>query len=167
MVSIRPDEISAILKQQIEDYDKSVSVSNVGTVLQVGDGIARVYGLDKVMAGELVVFEDGTEGLALNLEDDNVGVVLMGEGYGIQEGSTVKATGKIASVPVGDGVLGRVVNSLGRAIDGKGEIASSESRLIESMAPGGSVSKSFGSRIPCPIKNAANVSRCSSTRVGV
>ena len=136
MVSIRPDEISAILKQQIEDYDKSVSVSNVGTVLQVGDGIARVYGLDKVMAGELVVFEDGTEGLALNLEDDNVGVVLMGEGYGIQEGSTVKATGKIASVPVGEAMLGRVVNPLGQPMDGKGEIASTDVRLIETPAPG-------------------------------
>ena len=136
MVSIRPDEISAILKQQIEDYDKSVSVSNVGTVLQVGDGIARVYGLDKVMAGELVVFEDGTEGLALNLEDDNVGVVLMGEGYGIQEGSTVKATGKIASVPVGEAMLGRVVNPLGQPMDGKGEIPSTDTRLIENPAPG-------------------------------
>jgi len=136
MVSIRPDEISAILKQQIADYDKSVSVSNVGTVLQIGDGIARVYGLEQVMAGELVQFEDGTEGIALNLEDDNVGVVLMGEGRGIQEGSTVKATGKIASVPVGDAMLGRVVNSLGQPIDGKGDIASSETRLIESMAPG-------------------------------
>ena len=136
MVSIRPDEISAILKQQIEDYDKSVSVSNVGTVLQVGDGIARVYGLDKVMAGELVIFEDGTEGLALNLEDDNVGVVLMGEGYGIQEGSTVKATGKIASVPVGEAMLGRVVNPLGQPMDGKGEIASTDVRLIENPAPG-------------------------------
>ena len=136
MVSIRPDEISAILKQQIEDYDKSVSVSNVGTVLQIGDGIARVYGLDKVMAGELVVFEDGTEGLALNLEDDNVGVVLMGEGYGIQEGSTVKATGKIASVPVGQAMLGRVVNPLGQPIDGKGEIPSTDTRLIENPAPG-------------------------------
>jgi F-type H+-transporting ATPase subunit alpha len=136
MVSIRPDEISAILKQQIEDYDKSVSVSNVGTVLQIGDGIARVYGLQQVMAGELVQFEDGTEGIALNLEDDNVGVVLMGEGRGIQEGSTVKATGKIASVPVGDAMLGRVVNSLGQPIDGKGDIATTESRLIESMAPG-------------------------------
>ena len=136
MVSIRPDEISAILKQQIEDYDKSVSVSNVGTVLQVGDGIARVYGLDKVMAGELVVFEDGTEGLALNLEDDNVGVVLMGEGYGIQEGSTVKATGKIASVPVGEAMLGRVVNPLGQPMDGKGEIATTDTRLIENPAPG-------------------------------
>jgi F-type H+-transporting ATPase subunit alpha len=136
MVSIRPDEISAILKQQIEDYDKSVSVSNVGTVLQVGDGIARIYGLDKVMAGELVVFEDGTEGLALNLEDDNVGVVLMGEGVGIQEGSTVKATGKIASVPVGQPMLGRVVNPLGLPLDGKGEISTTDTRLIESMAPG-------------------------------
>jgi len=136
MVSIRPDEISAILKQQIEDYDKSVSVSNVGSVLQVGDGIARVYGLQQVMAGELVEFEDGTEGIALNLEDDNVGVVLMGQGLGIQEGSTVRATGKIASVPVGDALLGRVVNPLGEAIDGKGDLPSNETRLIESPAPG-------------------------------
>ena len=133
MVSIRPDEISAILKQQIEDYDKSVSVSNVGSVLQVGDGIARVYGLQQAMAGELLEFEDGTEGIALNLEDDNVGAVLMGEGLGIQEGSTVKATGKIASVPVGDAMLGRVINSLGRPIDGKGDIAASETRLILSL----------------------------------
>ena len=136
MVSIRPDEISSILKKQIADYDKSVSVSNVGTVLQIGDGIARVYGLQKAMAGELVEFEDGTEGIALNLEDDNVGVVLMGEALGVQEGSTVKATGKIASVPVGDAMLGRVVNSLGQPVDGSGEIATSDSRLIESIAPG-------------------------------
>ena len=136
MVSIRPDEISSILKQQIADYDKSVSVSNVGTVLQIGDGIARVYGLEKVMAGELVEFEDGTEGIALNLEDDNVGVVLMGEALGVQEGSTVKATGKIASVPVGEAMLGRVVNPLGQQIDGKGEMATNDSRLIESIAPG-------------------------------
>ncbi len=136
MVSIRPDEISSILKKQIADYDKSVSVSNVGTVLQVGDGIARIYGLEKVMAGELVEFEDGTEGIALNLEDDNVGAVLMAEGLGIREGSTVKATGKIASVPVGDETLGRVVNPLGQPVDGNGEIKSSETRLIESIAPG-------------------------------
>jgi F-type H+-transporting ATPase subunit alpha len=136
MVSIRPDEISAILKQQIEDYDKSVSVSNVGTVLQVGDGIARVYGLQQAMAGELLEFEDGTEGIALNLEDDNVGAVLMGEGNGIQEGSTVRATGKIAAVPVGDAMLGRVVNPLGQPIDGKGDIATTDTRLIESPAPG-------------------------------
>ena len=102
----------------------------------MGDGIARVYGLQQVMAGELVEFEDGTEGIALNLEDDNVGVVLMGQGLGIQEGSTVRATGKIASVPVGDALLGRVVNPLGEAIDGKGDLPSNETRLIESPAPG-------------------------------
>lgn len=136
MVSIRPDEISSILKKQIADYDKSVSVSNVGTVLQIGDGIARIYGLEKVMAGELVEFEDGTEGIALNLEDDNVGAVLMGEALGVQEGSTVKSTGKIASVPVGEAMLGRVVNPLGQPVDGNGDIATSDSRLIESIAPG-------------------------------
>ncbi len=136
MVSIRPDEISSILKQQITDYDQSVSVSNVGTVLQIGDGIARIYGLDQVMAGELLEFEDGTEGIALNLEDDNVGAVLMGEALGVQEGSNVKSTGKIASVPVGQAMQGRVVNPLGQPIDGKGEIATSDTRLIEEMAPG-------------------------------
>ena len=136
MVSIRPDEISSILKQQITDYDQSVSVSNVGTVLQIGDGIARIYGLEKVMAGELLEFEDGTEGIALNLEDDNVGAVLMGDALGVQEGSTVKATGKIASVPVGEAMQGRVVNPLGQPIDGKGEIPTSENRLIEELAPG-------------------------------
>ena len=136
MVSIRPDEISSILKQQITDYDQSVSVSNVGTVLQIGDGIARIYGLEKVMAGELLEFEDGTEGIALNLEDDNVGAVLMGEALGVQEGSSVKATGKIASVPVGESMKGRVVNPLGQPIDGKGEIATSDNRLIEELAPG-------------------------------
>ena len=136
MVSIRPDEISSILKQQITDYDQSVSVSNVGTVLQIGDGIARIYGLDQVMAGELLEFEDGTEGIALNLEDDNVGAVLMGEALGVQEGSNVKSTGKIASVPVGEAMQGRVVNPLGQPIDGKGEIVTSDTRLIEEMAPG-------------------------------
>ncbi len=136
MVSIRPDEISSILKQQITDYDQSVNVSNVGTVLQIGDGIARIYGLDQVMAGELLEFEDGTEGIALNLEDDNVGAVLMGEALGVQEGSNVKSTGKIASVPVGQAMQGRVVNPLGQPIDGKGEIPTSDNRLIEEMAPG-------------------------------
>ena len=136
MVSIRPDEISSILKQQITDYDQSVNVSNVGTVLQIGDGIARIYGLDQVMAGELLEFEDGTEGIALNLEDDNVGAVLMGEALGVQEGSNVKSTGKIASVPVGEAMQGRVVNPLGQPIDGKGEIPTSDNRLIEEMAPG-------------------------------
>lgn len=136
MVSIRPDEISSIIRQQIEQYDQEVKVSNVGTVLQVGDGIARIYGLDQCMAGELVEFEDGTVGIALNLEEDNVGVVLMGEGRDIQEGSSVTATGKIAQVPVGEALIGRVVDALARPIDGKGEIQTGESRLIESSAPG-------------------------------
>lgn len=136
MVSIRPDEISSIIRQQIEQYDQEVKVSNVGTVLQVGDGIARIYGLDQCMAGELVEFEDGTVGIALNLEEDNVGAVLMGEGRDIQEGSSVTATGKIAQVPVGEALIGRVVDALARPIDGKGEIQTGESRLIESSAPG-------------------------------
>ena len=136
MISIRPDEISSIIRQQIESYDQDVQVSNVGTVLQVGDGIARVYGLEKAMAGELLEFEDNTIGIALNLEEDNVGAVLMGEGYGIQEGSTVKATGKIAQIPVGDAIIGRIVDGLGRPIDGKGEINTTDTRLVESGAPG-------------------------------
>jgi F-type H+-transporting ATPase subunit alpha len=136
MVSIRPDEISSIIRQQIEQYDQDVKVSNVGTVLQVGDGIARIYGLEKCMAGELVEFEDGEVGIALNLEADNVGAVLMGDGRGIQEGSSVTATGKIAQVPVGDAMIGRVVDALARPIDGKGDIHTTESRLIESGAPG-------------------------------
>ncbi len=135
-ISIRPDEVSSIIRQQIEQYDQEVKSSNVGTVLQVGDGIARVYGLDQVMAGELVEFTDGTVGIAQNLEEDNVGVVLMGDGINIQEGSSVSATGKIAAIPVGDAMIGRVVDALARPIDGKGEIIASETRLIESPAPG-------------------------------
>ena len=136
MVNIRPDEISSIIREQIDKYDQGVQVANVGTVLQIGDGIARVYGLDQVMAGELLEFEDKTVGIALNLESDNVGVVLMGLGRSILEGSSVKATGKIAQIMVGQDYLGRVVDGLGQAIDGKGDIKGSESRLIESMAPG-------------------------------
>jgi len=136
MVNIRPDEISSIIREQIDKYDQGVQVANVGTVLQVGDGIARVYGLDQVMAGELLEFEDKTVGIALNLESDNVGVVLMGLGRSILEGSSVKATGKIAQIMVGEDYLGRVVDGLGKAIDGKGDIKGTESRLIESMAPG-------------------------------
>lgn len=136
MAAIRPDEISNIIRQQIEQYDQDVKTSNVGTVLQVGDGIARIYGLDKAMSGELLEFADGTVGIALNLEEDNVGAVLMGQGLGIQEGSAVIATGRIAEVPVGEAMLGRVVDALARPIDGKGEIKTTESRLIESPAPG-------------------------------
>jgi F-type H+-transporting ATPase subunit alpha len=136
MVSIRPDEISSIIRQQIESYSQEVQVSTVGTVLQVGDGIAHIYGLEQAMAGELLEFEDGTIGIALNLEEDNVGAVLMGDGRDIQEGSTVKATAKIASIPVGEAMLGRVVDALARPLDGKGDIATNDSRLLESMAPG-------------------------------
>lgn len=136
MVNIRPDEISSIIRKQIEKYNQSVQVTNIGTVLQVGDGIARVYGLDDVMAGELLEFDDKTIGIALNLESDNVGVVLMGNGRDILEGSSVKATGRIAQIPVGDQFLGRVVDPLARAIDDKGEPTIQETRLIESYAPG-------------------------------
>lgn len=136
MAAIRPDEISNIIRQQIEQYDQDVKTSNVGTVLQVGDGIARIYGLDKAMSGELLEFADGTIGIALNLEEDNVGAVLMGQGLGIEEGSAVIATGRIAEVPVGEAMLGRVVDALARPIDGKGEIKTTETRLIESPAPG-------------------------------
>jgi len=136
MVAIRPDEISTIIRQQIESYNQEVQVSNVGTVLQVGDGTARIYGLQQAMSGELLEFEDGTVGIALNLEEDNVGAVLMGDGFGIKEGGTVKATGKIAQVPVGEALVGRVVDALGRPIDGKGDILASETRLVESPAPG-------------------------------
>ena len=136
MINIRPDEMSNIIRQQIESYDQEVQIDNIGTVLQIGDGIARVYGLEQVMAGELLEFEDNTIGIALNLENDNVGAVLMGTGLGILEGSTVRSTGKISQIPVGEGFLGRVVDALARPIDGKGDISSTESRLVESMAPG-------------------------------
>jgi F-type H+/Na+-transporting ATPase subunit alpha len=108
MISIRPDEISSIIKQQIEQYDQEVKSTSVGTVLQVGDGIARIYGLDNCMSGELLEFEDGTVGIALNLEEDNVGAVLMGDGREIQEGSSVIATTRIAQIPVGEAMIGRV-----------------------------------------------------------
>jgi F-type H+-transporting ATPase subunit alpha len=137
-MAVSPDEISNIIKESILKYTGEQKIENVGTVLQVGDGIARVYGLDEVMSGELLQFDDQekTIGIALNLENDNVGAVLMGEGRGILEGSSVKATGKIAQIPVSDAFLGRIVDSLANPIDGKGAINSSETRLIESMAPG-------------------------------
>jgi F-type H+-transporting ATPase subunit alpha len=136
MVKIRPDEISSIIRQQIEQCNQEARVLNFGTVFQVGDGIARVYGLERVIAGELLEFEDNTIGIAINLETKNVGVVLIGEGRGIREGSSVNATGKIAQVPVGDAFLGRIVNPLAVPIDGLGDIDSSNNRLIESIAPG-------------------------------
>ena len=137
-MAVSPDEISNIIKESILKYTGEQKIENVGTVLQVGDGIARVYGLDEVMSGELLQFDDEekTIGIALNLENDNVGAVLMGEGRGILEGSSVKATGKIAQIPVSEGFLGRIVDPLANPIDGKGAIISTETRLIESMAPG-------------------------------
>nr|AEW12934.2 ATPase alpha subunit [Colacium vesiculosum] len=136
MIKIRPNEVSRVIRQKISKFHQKAKVVNVGTVLQVGDGIARIYGLDKVMSGELVEFSDGTVGIALNLEADNVGAVLMGDGLNLQEGSTVKATGKIAQIPVGKEYLGRIVDALARPIDGKGVINSNDNRLIESPAPG-------------------------------
>ena len=120
-MEIRAAEISAILKQQIASFGTEAEVAEVGTVLSVGDGIARVYGLDKVQAGEMVEFPDGTKGMALNLEEDNVGVVLFGDDRNIREGDTVKRTGAIVDVPVGKGLLGRVINAVGDPIDGKGD----------------------------------------------
>lgn len=134
--TIKAHEISSVIRRQIAEYNENMRVINVGTVFQVGDGIARIYGLEKAMAGELLEFVDGTIGIALNLETKNVGAVLMGEGLTIQEGSPVVATGKIAQIPVSDGFLGRVVNALARPIDGKGDIKATETRLIESPAPG-------------------------------
>nr|QKV47071.1 ATP synthase CF1 alpha subunit [Tectaria decurrens] len=136
VINIRPDEISSIIRKQIEGYVPEVKVVNIGTVLQVGDGIARIHGLNKVMAGESVESEDGTAGIAPNLESDNVGAVPTGDGLTIQEGSSVRATGKIAQIPVSDSFLGRVVNALAQPIDGKGQIPASEFRSIESPAPG-------------------------------
>jgi F-type H+/Na+-transporting ATPase subunit alpha len=134
--TIQAHEITSVIRSQVAQYNNEMHVVNVGTVFQVGDGIARIYGLEKVMAGELLDFEDGTVGIALNLEAKNVGAVLMGEGLTIQEGSLVTATGKIAQVPVSENFLGRVVNALAKPIDGKGDIEAKQSRLIESPAPG-------------------------------
>jgi F-type H+-transporting ATPase subunit alpha len=137
MPEIKPDEISAILRQQLSNSNVSAELEEVGTVLQVGDGIARVYGLSNVGAGELVEFENGVRAIALNLEEDNVGVVLMGESGDIKEGATVRRTGKIASIKVGDGMLGRVVNTLGEPIDGKGPITGERYEMpLERKAPG-------------------------------
>jgi proton translocating ATP synthase, F1 alpha subunit len=135
-VAIRPDEISAILKQQIERFDSDVKVENVGTVIMVGDGIARVYGLDDAMAGELLEFENGVFGMALNLEEDNIGCVILGPYNSIREGDKVKRTGRIVEVPVGEALIGRVVNPLGQPLDGKGPIETDRFRPIESRAPG-------------------------------
>src|SRR5580698_2555114 len=137
MVEVRPDEVSAILRQQLAGFKSESELEEVGTVLQVGDGIARVYGLTKVQSGELVEFNSGLQGIVLNLEEDNVGVVLLGQSDNIKEGDTVKRTNKIASINVGEGMLGRVVNTLGEPIDGKGPIAGEKYEMpLERKAPG-------------------------------
>ncbi|HET8626663.1 MAG TPA: F0F1 ATP synthase subunit alpha [Thermomicrobiales bacterium] len=133
---VRSTEIRDIIRDQIEHFGQELTVTNVGTVVEVGDGIATVYGLSQVMVSELVEFENGVVGIALNLEEDSVGVVIMGDYTGIEEGQTVRTTGRIASVPVGDAMLGRVVNALGEPIDGKGAIHTDKRRNIERIAPG-------------------------------
>src|ERR1700728_2130871 len=135
-MEIRAAEISAILKEQIAEFGSEADVAEVGQVLSVGDGIARIYGLDKVQAGEMVEFPNGVKGMALNLESDNVGVVIFGDDSGIGEGDTVKRTGAIVDVPVGCGLLGRVVDALGTPIDGTGKLTAVKRTRVEVRAPG-------------------------------
>ncbi|MBI3611362.1 MAG: F0F1 ATP synthase subunit alpha [Nitrospirae bacterium] len=135
-MQMRAEEISEIIKKQIKEFHKGVDVQEVGTVLQVGDNIAKIYGLEKAMAGELLEFPGGVYGIVLNLEEDNVGAVLLGQDVGIKEGDLVKRTGRIAEVPVGEALVGRVVDAIGQSIDGKGPIAAKEFRRVEVIAPG-------------------------------
>ena len=135
-MQIRAEEISSIIKNQINDYESKVEVAETGTVLSVGDGIARIYGLRSAMAGEMIEFDEGTRAIVLNLEEGNVGVAIMGSGAGIREGSTAKRTGEIAQVPVGPALLGRVVDALGRPVDGQGDIETEHFSKMEVKAPG-------------------------------
>ena len=135
-MNLRPEEISAVIKEQIKNYENKTEVSDFGTVIQVGDGIARVYGLDNCMSGELLEFPGETYGMAMNLEEDNVGCVIMGSDREIKEGDIVRPTGKVVEVPVGEDILGRVVNALGQPIDGKGAIKTTETPSVEYPAPG-------------------------------
>ncbi len=136
MAQIQADEISRLLREEIENYEKAVNVAETGSVISVGDGIARIYGLENVMAGELIEFTGGVSGIALNLEEDQVGAVLLGEYAGIKEGDEVRRTGRIMSVPVGEGMIGRVVDALGKPIDGKGPIEANAYNNVERIAPG-------------------------------
>lgn len=151
-MNLRPEEISAVIKEQIEKYSDKLDVSSVGTVIQVADGIARIHGLDKAMQGELLEFPGGVYGMVMNLEEDNVGAVLLGEQKNINEGDTVKSTGRVATVPVGDALLGRVVNALGQPIDGKGPINTTKRRNIERVAPGVITRKSVDTPLQTGIK---------------
>lgn len=134
-MTVRPDEVASIIKREIERYEDKLKMESVGTVLQVGDGVARIYGLDDCMSNELIEFPDGVYGIALNLEEDNVGCILLGSDTNIKEGDTVKTTGKIVEVPVGEALLGRVVNALGQPLDGKGAIFTDKSMPVEGSAP--------------------------------
>src|ERR1051325_11511737 len=136
MAQIRADEITSILRQEIENYERAIDVSEVGSVISVGDGIARIYGLDEVMAGELIEFPHGVSGIAMNLEEDQVGSVLLGDYTEIKEGDPVKRTKRIMRVPVGEALIGRVVNALGQPIDGKGPVATTQYNAIERLALG-------------------------------
>lgn len=136
MIKMRPEEITAIIKEQIQNYQVNLNVDDVGTVIEVGDGIARIHGLEKAMAGELIVFEGGIYGMVQNLEQDNIGGVILGGDTAIKEGATVRRTGRIMQVPVGAAMIGRVVNALGQPIDGKGAILTDETRPVEHPAPG-------------------------------
>ncbi len=151
-MSIRPEEISSLIKKQIENYKTEMQVDDVGTVIQVGDGIARAHGLENVMSGELLEFSNGVVGMALNLEENNVGIVIMGPYTDIVEGDQVKRTGKIMQVPVGEALLGRVVNPLGEPLDGKGPINTTEFRPVESAAPGVMARKSVHEPMQTGIK---------------
>lgn len=151
-MDLRPEEIRAVIKEQIKNYGVKLETANVGTVIQVGDGIARVHGLEKCMAGELLEFPNEVFGLAQNLEEDNIGVVLLGSDMLVKEGDIVKATGKVVEVPVGDELIGRVVNSLGQPIDGKGPINTKKSRPIEYPAPGVIERKSVNQPLQTGIK---------------
>src|SRR5215208_366710 len=136
MAQIRADEITSILRQEIENYERAIDVAEVGSVISVGDGIARIHGLEKVMAGELIEFPHDVAGIAMNLEEDQVGAVLLGDYTEIKEGDEVRRTGRIMSVPVGEALIGRVVNALGQPIDGKGPIQTTQFNPIERLAPG-------------------------------
>ena len=140
-MDLKPQEISALIKERIKHYEDKIETDDVGRVITVGDGIALAQGLDAAMASELVEFEDGTMGMILNLEEESVGIVILGSDRNIKEGQTVRRTKQIAEVKVGDAMLGRVVNALGEPIDGKGPIASDTYRPIERVAPGGAVGK--------------------------
>ena len=137
MIDIKPDEVSAILRQELADFKSEAELQEVGTILQIGDGVARIYGLTNVQSGELLEFENGLRALALNLEEDNVGAVLLGDSKGVKEGDTVKRTKSIASIQTGEGIVGRVVNTLGLPIDGKGPIEGELFEMpMERKAPG-------------------------------